>query len=138
MLKKINIFFILSINILAYKNILTSEGNHYRPLFGQYSFATDSILSALVNHKVYSNSEFADLVFNGLLDLHRCILDTGYLLKNKILLDKEDLQLIAYYIEKIINKFQDIDYKPVSSKDYAVLEMLNEAAIRINRLLEEK
>ena len=137
MFKKINMLILLTTNILAYNHILTLEGNHYRPLFGQYSFATDSILSALVNHRVYSNSEFADLVFNGLLDLHRCILDTGYRQKNKILLDKDDLELISYYLEKIVYKFQDIDYKPVSNKDYAVLEMLNEAVLRINWLMDK-
>ena len=68
-------------------------------LFEQYNYAANKVLGALENIKSYSEDNLLATVFDGLIDMHRFILNTGYP-QNKLdnyLINKHDLNLISHY-----------------------------------------
>ena len=138
MLKKLLCFsFVLAcIGACDLKNSLSFETCQPRPLFGQYNYAADKLLAALVNFHNYSLESFFDIMFDGLLDLHRCILETGYAQNHRAPIDRDDLEVIAYYLDKIVRKFSDLEIVANFPRAYAVVELINEAVVRVEWLIE--
>ena len=105
-------------------------------LFEQYNYAANKVLGALENIKSYSEDNLLATVFDGLIDMHRFILNTGYP-QNKLdnyLINKHDLNLISHYLDAINYKISDIKLNYLKPKTYAISELLNEAVIRVNYL----
>ena len=105
-------------------------------LFEQYNYAANKVLGALENIKSYSEDNLLATVFDGLIDMHRFILNTGYP-QNKLdnyLINKHDLNLIYHYLDAINYKISDIKLNYLKPKTYAISELLNEAVIRVNYL----
>ena len=128
MLFNLNIYF----KIIS-KTVSIDTNNN---LFEQYNYAANKVLGALENIKSYSEDNLLATVFDGLIDMHRFILNTGYP-QNKLdnyLINKHDLNLISHYLDAINYKISDIKLNYLKPKTYAISELLNEAVIRVNYL----
>ena len=128
MLFNLNIYF----KIIS-KTVFIDTNNN---LFEQYNYAANKVLGALENIKSYSEDNLLATVFDGLIDMHRFILNTGYP-QNKLdnyLINKHDLNLISHYLDAINYKISDIELNYLKPKTYAISELLNEAVIRVNYL----
>ena len=128
MISNLNIYF----KIIS-KTVSIDTNNN---LFEQYNYAANKVLGALENIKSYSEDNLLATVFDGLIDMHRFILNTGYP-QNKLdnyLINKHDLNLISHYLDAINYKISDIKLNYLKPKTYAISELLNEAVIRVNYL----
>ena len=134
----IYIYFLMLFNLNIYfkiisKTVFIDTNNN---LFEQYNYAANKVLGALENIKSYSEDNLLATVFDGLIDMHRFILNTGYP-QNKLdnyLINKHDLNLISHYLDAINYKISDIELNYLKPKTYAINELLNEAVIRVNYL----
>ena len=134
----IYIYFLMLFNLNIYSKIVskTVSIDSNNNLFEQYNYAVNKVLGALENIKSYSEDNLLATVFDGLIDMHRFILNTGYP-QNKLdnyLINKHDLNLISYYLDTINYKISDIKLNYLKPKTYAISELLNEAVIRVNYL----
>ena len=134
----IYIYFLMISNLNIYFKIIskTVSIDTNNNLFEQYNYAANKVLGALENIKSYSEDNLLATVFDGLIDMHRFILNTGYP-QNKLdnyLINKHDLNLISHYLDAINYKISDIKLNYLKPKTYAISELLNEAVIRVNYL----
>lgn len=134
----IYIYFLMLFNLNIYSKIIskTVSIDTNNNLFEQYNYAANKVLGALENIKSYSEDNLLATVFDGLIDMHRFILNTGYP-QNKLdnyLINKHDLNLISHYLDAINYKISDIKLNYLKPKTYAISELLNEAVIRVNYL----
>lgn len=110
-------------------------------LFAQYIYSAEKLLKAVNSYHAYSYDNFTSVVFDGLLDFHRFILNTGYPDKNfdtqnksKINhFDQDDLNLVTNYLEQIDQKIAGYLVKN-EAKSTAINELLNEAKNRLDYL----
>ena len=113
-------------------------------LFEQYIYSAEKILGAIDSYNAYSYNNFTSVVFDGLIDFHRFILNTGYPDKNfdtqnktKInYFDEDDLNLVSNYLEQIDQKIGGCLVKS-EAKATAINELLREAKIRLNYLKKQ-
>ena len=132
------IYILMLFNLNIYSKIIskTVSIDTNNNLFEQYNYAANKVLGALENIKSYSEDNLLATVFDGLIDMHRFILNTGYP-QNKLdnyLINKHDLNLISHYLDAINYKISDIKLNYLKPKTYAISELLNEAVIRVNYL----
>jgi hypothetical protein len=110
-------------------------------LFGQYIYSAEKLLKAVNSYHAYSYDNFTAVVFDGLLDFHRFILNTGYPDKNfdtqnksKINhFDHDDLNLVTHYLEEIDKQITGYLVKE-APKTMAIHELLHEAKKRLDYL----
>ena len=135
----IYIYTILIINFAYSLNFLPTIDNNN--LFGQYIYSAEKLLKAVNSYHAYSYDNFTSVVFDGLLDFHRFILNTGYpdknfdtQNKNKINhFDQDDLNLVTHYLEEIDQQITGYLVK-TEPKSTAIHELLHEAKNRLKYL----
>jgi hypothetical protein len=110
-------------------------------LFGQYIYSAEKLLKAVNSYHAYSYDNFTSVVFDGLIDFHRFILNTGYPDKNFDTQNKskinyfghDDLNLVTHYLEEIDQQITECLVK-TEPKSTAIHELLHEAKNRLNYL----